>query len=380
MLPPRGRSLSGFQQDLPRGCWHPCWGCWRREGHAAHGGWPRPCRDDVRPCLLEPAEAAAGGQPAPGAAAGLRRGLRGGDQPPVHPVHEGGSGGPQRGGEQHHRWALGCQPSRALLPRAGPWADVFHTPLPALFCPRLVPERILHQPQAAPSAAARAPRRREGGLTAARMRSGGRSQPSPGISRHTSPRARAQPPASPSCTTGERSALDVKNQIAFQNQADLFSIVRESTFSRDLVFVFFLTAHPAALHHGPGCTLGVSQLPDIFLAAAGAASVCLRHLLAGSGWGLCGCCCANPCLPAVPYTLHVLPASTGVEAGLRSSSRDELRDCHFLNKSVLDTPPGSGCLLPRCSAVLRSQGCLSWVTAGTALTFCFALTLWPWQG
>lgn len=34
-------------------------------------------------------------------------------------------------------------------------------------------------------------------------------------------------------------STNVKNQIAFQNQADLFSIVQESTFSRDLVFVFF---------------------------------------------------------------------------------------------------------------------------------------------
>ncbi|KAM6064727.1 11-beta-hydroxysteroid dehydrogenase type 2 isoform 2-T2 [Theristicus caerulescens] len=184
-------------------------------------------------------EAAAGGQPAPGAAAGLRRGLRGGDQPPVHPVHEGGGGGPQRGGKQHHGRAPGRQPSRALLPRAGPWAHVFHTPLPALFRPRLVLERILHQPQAAPSAAARAPQRHEGSLTSARMQLRGRSEPSPGISRHTSLQARARLLALPSCTAGEQSALDVKNQIAFQNQADLFSIVQESTFSRDFWFCIF---------------------------------------------------------------------------------------------------------------------------------------------
>ncbi|KAM6058112.1 11-beta-hydroxysteroid dehydrogenase type 2 isoform 1-T1 [Chlamydotis macqueenii] len=304
-------------------------------------------------------EAAAGGQPAPGAAAGLRRGLRGGDQPPVHPVHEGGSGGPQRGGEQHHGRAPGSQPSRALLPRAGPWADVFHTPLPALFRPRFVLERILHQPQAAPSAAARAQRYEEG-LISACMGSQGRSEPSPRISKHTSPQACAQPWAPPSCTAGDQSALDVKNQIAFQNQAnaDLFSIVCESTFSRDLGFVFFLTMHPpkgpplpasAALHHGLGCTLGVSQLSDIFLTALGTASICVRHLLAGSGPGSCGHCRAGPCLPAIPYTLHTLPASAGAEAGLHSSSQDELRDCHFLNKSVLDMPLGSGSLLPWCN-------------------------------
>ncbi|XP_054054395.1 11-beta-hydroxysteroid dehydrogenase type 2 isoform X2 [Rissa tridactyla] len=356
-------------------------------------------------------EAAAGGQPAPGAAAGLRRGLRGGDQPPVHPVHEGGGGGPQRGGEQHHGRAPGCQPSRALLPRAGPWAHVFHTPLPALFCPRLVLERILHQPQATPSATARAPRRREEGLTSVRMRSRGRSEPSPGISRDTGPRARAQPSASPSCTTGEQSALDVKYQIAFQNQADLFSIMRESTFSRDLIFVFFLTVHPprrpplpdsAALHHGLGCTSGISQLPKIFLPAAGAASVCLHHLLAGSGPGSC-----SHCLPAVPYTLHMLPASAGAEAGLQSSSRDELHDCHFLNKSVLDMPPGSGSVLPRCSAAMLGLGsqlapwqephmgqkmpqaapekgtaCQKELAPPPKASFCFALRLgqgWKWR-
>lgn len=211
------------------------------------------------------------------------------------------------------------------------------------------------------------------------MRLWGRSEPSPGISRRTSPRARALPPAWPSCIAGEQSALDVKNQIAFQNQADLFSIVRESTFSRDLVFVFFLTAHPprgppppdsAALHHRLGCTSDVSQLPDIFLTAVGAASICLHHLLAGSAPGPCGRCCASPCLPAVCYTLHVLLVSAGAKARLQSSSRDELRDCHFLNKSVLDMPLGSGSLLLQCSAAMLGQGCLraelSWVTAGTA--------------
>lgn len=308
--------LPGFQQNLP-GRLGGDWGLLapmpqglEEESHAAHGGGPHLCRDDVRPCLLEPAEAAVGGQPAPGAAAGLRRGLRGGDQPPVHPVHEGGGGGPQRGGEQHHRWASGCQPSRALLPRAGPWAHVFHTPLPALFRPRLVLERILHQPQAAPSAAARAPRRREGGLTSARMRSRGRSEPSPRTSRHTSPRARAQPPASPSSTAGEQSALDVKNQIAFQNQADLFSIVRESTFSRDLVFVFFLTVHPprgpplpdsAALRHGLGRTSDVSQLPDIFLTAVRAAFVSVTSWL---GQARDPVAAAVPAPASLPFITH----------------------------------------------------------------------------
>ncbi|XP_055582871.1 11-beta-hydroxysteroid dehydrogenase type 2 isoform X2 [Falco biarmicus] len=315
-------------------------------------------------------EAAAGGQPAPGAAAGLRRGLRRGDQPPVHPVHEGGSGGPQRSGEQHHGRAPGCQPSCALLPRAGPWAHVFHTPLPALFCPRLVPERILHQSQAAPSAEARAPQRREEGLTSARMRSRGRSEPSPGISRHTSPRARAQMLASPSCAAGEQSALDVKNQIAFQNQTDLFSIVRESPFSRDLGFVCFLTAHPprgpplpdsAALHHGLGCTSAISQLPDILLTAVGAVFGSITSWL-GQTW--------DPVATAIPapasllfMTLHVLLASAGAKPRLPvplSSSRDELRDCHFLNKSVLDMPPASGNLLWRCSAVMPGQGCCAW--------------------
>ncbi|KAM6252765.1 11-beta-hydroxysteroid dehydrogenase type 2 isoform 1-T1 [Porphyrio hochstetteri] len=298
-------------------------------------------------------EAAAGGQPAPGTAAGLRGGLCGGDQPPVHPVHEGGGGGPQRGGEQHHGRAPGCQPSRALLPRAGPWAHVFHTPLPALFHPRLVLKRIFHQPQAAPSAAARA--RRQEGLTSARMRSRGGSEPSPGISRHTSPRARAQPAASPPCTAGEQWALDVRNQIAFPNQADLFSIVQESTFYRDLGFVFFLPVHPqrgpslpasAALHHTLGWTLGVSQLPSLFLTAVGAGNTGLQQLVAGSGLGSCGCCQASPHLPALCYKLCVLPGSAG--AGLQRSSQDELHDCHFLNKSLLDTPWGSGSLFLQC--------------------------------
>ncbi|XP_064885113.1 11-beta-hydroxysteroid dehydrogenase type 2 isoform X3 [Columba livia] len=322
-------------------------------------------------------EATAGGQPAPGAAAGLWRGLRGGDQPPVHPVHEGGSGGPQRGGEQHHRRAPGCQPSRALLPRAGPWADVFHTPLPALLCPRLVLERIFHQPQAASSAAGRAPQRGEGELTSAHMRSWGRSEASPGTSRDVSPQAHAQPLASPSCTLGEQSALDVKNQIAFQKIRQIYFLLCENQhFLETSFFVFFLTMHPprepplpgsAALHHGLGCTSGISQLPNTFLPDAGAAFVSITFWL---GQAQDPVAAAVPAPASLPFLTHSICSRRAQGQRLWSSSQDELHDCHFLNKSVLDMPLGSGTLLPQCSVVMFGQGRAeqNWVTAGTTLS------------
>lgn len=68
----------------------------------------------------------------------------------------------------------------------------------------------------------------------------------------------------------------------------------------------------------------------------------------------------------------MLQASAGAKTGLRSSSRDELHDCCFLNKSVLDTPLGSGSFLPQLQGCNAWSGMpcwlaeLSWVTADTA--------------
>lgn len=102
----------------------------------------------------------------------------------------------------------------------------------------------------------------------------------------------------------------LKNQIAFQNQADLFSIVQESTFSRDLVFVFFLTVHPprgpplpdsAALHHGLGYSSGISQLPDIFLTAVGAAFVSVTSWL-GQAWDPVAAAVLAPA--SLPFITH----------------------------------------------------------------------------
>lgn len=80
--------------------------------------------------------------------------------------------------------------------------------------------------------------------------------------------------------------------------------------------------------------------------------VCLRPLLARSG--------RDPShRRASPCRSTHTPRAPGERRGrrqARSSSRDELRDCHFLNKSGLDTPPGSGSLLPRCSAAVLGHG------------------------
>ncbi|XP_071613270.1 11-beta-hydroxysteroid dehydrogenase type 2 isoform X4 [Heliangelus exortis] len=286
-------------------------------------------------------EAEAGGQPAPGAAAGLRRGLRGGDQPAVHPVHEGGRGGPQRRGEQHHGRAPGRQPRRALLPGAGPRPDVLHPPLPALLCPGLVPERILHQPQAAPSSAAGTPQGGQGGLR------GAGPGLLPGFPGTAAPR---QCPPAPRGDAGHQT-----RSLPTIRQMQLYFLSRQNQrFLETLVLYFFLPARPpegpplpdsAAPHHTLGCTWGGPRPPGTFLTAGGAASICLHQLLARSSLGSCGHRHASPRCPAAPHTLQVLPGSAGAAAGLQSSSRGEPCDCHFLNKSVLDTLLGSGHLL-----------------------------------
>ncbi|XP_071613268.1 11-beta-hydroxysteroid dehydrogenase type 2 isoform X2 [Heliangelus exortis] len=129
---------------------------------------------------------------------------------------------------------------------------------------------------------------------------------------------------------------------------------KNQRFLETLVLYFFLPARPpegpplpdsAAPHHTLGCTWGGPRPPGTFLTAGGAASICLHQLLARSSLGSCGHRHASPRCPAAPHTLQVLPGSAGAAAGLQSSSRGEPCDCHFLNKSVLDTLLGSGHLL-----------------------------------
>lgn len=141
------------------------------------------------------------------------------------------------------------------------------------------------------------------------MRSRGRREPSPGISRHSSPRACAQPPASsPSCTTGEQSALDLKpNRFPKSGRCrSIFYRARINVFLETVFFfffVFFLTVHPAtgpllpdsaSPHQALGRTWGTSQLCDSSLTAAGAASVSIASQL-GQARGA-----ADAAVPALP--------------------------------------------------------------------------------
>lgn len=209
------------------------------------------------------------------------------------------------------------------------------------------------------------------------MRSWGRSEASPGTSRDVSPQAHAQPLASPSCTLGEQSALDVKNQIAFQKIRQIYFLLCENQhFLETSFFVFFLTMHPprepplpgsAALHHGLGCTSGISQLPNTFLPDAGAAFVSITFWL---GQAQDPVAAAVPAPASLPFLTHSICSRRAQGQRLWSSSQDELHDCHFLNKSVLDMPLGSGTLLPQCSVVMFGQGRAeqNWVTAGTTLS------------
>lgn len=108
--------------------------------------------------------------------------------------------------------------------------------------------------------------------------------------------------------------------------------------------------------------MGVSQLPNIFLTAVGAAFTSIHRLLAGSCPEPCG-----HCLPACTTHSMCPERVQGPRPGCQRcrAPRDELHDCHFLNKFVLDTPPGSGSLLLWCHSWAGMPGLpaeLSWVS------------------
>uniref|UniRef100_A0A663MLB3 11-beta-hydroxysteroid dehydrogenase type 2 n=1 Tax=Athene cunicularia TaxID=194338 RepID=A0A663MLB3_ATHCN len=91
--------------------------------------------------------------------------------------------------------------------------------------------------------------------------------------------------------------------------------------------------------------------PDIFLTAVGAAFVSTTSWL-GPAWEPV----ATPLPPCCSIT-HSTCSQQVQGPVLQGSSRDELHDCHFLNKSVLDMPLGSGSILWWCSTARLGQGC-----------------------
>lgn len=146
-------------------------------------------------------------------------------------------------------------------------------------------------------------------------------------------------------------------------------------FSRDHGFVFFLPMHPprgpspaslssSAPHTAMdlGCFSATQHLPHCCWSCIHLHQSPLAWVIPRTLWPL----------PPCPYhTLHVLWRVQGPRPGCqrRRAPRDELHDCHFLNKFVLDMPPGSGSLLLWCHGWVGMH-CLwaelSWVPTSPA--------------